>query len=72
MVFPDEIERGSQDSIVGIATGYGMDDRRVGVRVSVGSIIFSSPRRPNRLWVRTTFYPMGTEGSYPEVKASGA
>jgi hypothetical protein len=34
----------------GIATGYGLDDRGVGVRVPVGSRIFSSPRRPDRLW----------------------
>jgi hypothetical protein len=39
-----------QDSSVGIATGYGLDDRGVGVRVSVGSRIFSSPRRPDWLW----------------------
>jgi hypothetical protein len=26
----------SRDSVVGIATGYGLDDRRVGVRVPVG------------------------------------
>jgi hypothetical protein len=38
------------DSVVGIATGYGLDDRGVGVRVPVGSIIFCSPRRPDRLW----------------------
>jgi hypothetical protein len=40
----------SRDSVVGIATGYGLADRRVGVRVPVGSKIFSSPRRPDRLW----------------------
>jgi hypothetical protein len=39
----------SQDSAVGIATGYGLDDREVGVRVPVGSRIFSSPRRPDQL-----------------------
>jgi hypothetical protein len=38
----------SRDSSVGIATGYGMDDRGVGVRVPVWSRIFSSPRRPDR------------------------
>jgi hypothetical protein len=43
------VER-SRDSAVSTATGYGLDDRRVGVRVPVGSGIFSSPRRPNRLW----------------------
>jgi hypothetical protein len=35
---------------VGIATGYGLDDRGVGVRVPVGSSIFSSPHRPDWLW----------------------
>jgi hypothetical protein len=33
-----------------IATDYGLDDREVGVRVPVGSRIFSSPNRPDRLW----------------------
>jgi hypothetical protein len=42
--------RRSRDSAVGIATGYGLDDRAVGVRVPVGSRIFSSPHRPHRLW----------------------
>jgi hypothetical protein len=39
----------SQDSAVGIATGYGLDDRGIGVRVPVESRIFYSPRRPDRL-----------------------
>jgi hypothetical protein len=39
----------SRSSVVGIATGYGLDDRGVGVRVPVGSRIFSSPNRPDRL-----------------------
>jgi hypothetical protein len=39
-----------RDSSVGIATGYRLDDREVGVRVPVGSRIFFSPRRPDRLW----------------------
>jgi hypothetical protein len=38
----------SRDSVVGIATSYGLDDRGVGVRVLVGSRIFSSPNRPDR------------------------
>jgi hypothetical protein len=41
---------GRRDSEVGIATGYGLADRGVGVRVPVDSRIFSSPRRPDRLW----------------------
>jgi hypothetical protein len=36
------------DSVVGTATGYGLDGRVVGVRVPVGSRIFSSARRPDR------------------------
>jgi hypothetical protein len=39
----------SLGSAVGIATSYGLDDRGVGVRVPVGSRIFSSPCRPDRL-----------------------
>jgi hypothetical protein len=40
----------SRDSAVGIAAGYGLDDRGVGVPVPVGSKISSSPPRPDRLW----------------------
>jgi hypothetical protein len=39
----------SQDSLVGVATVYALEDREVGVRVPVESRIFSSPRRPDRL-----------------------
>jgi hypothetical protein len=35
----------SRDSVVGIATSYGLDKRGVGVRVSVGSRIFSTSSR---------------------------
>jgi hypothetical protein len=40
----------SRDSAVGVAAGYTLDDRGVGVRVPVGARFFSSPRRPDRLW----------------------
>jgi hypothetical protein len=40
----------SRDSAVGIATCNGLDDRGVGVQVPIGSRIFSSPSRPDRLW----------------------
>jgi hypothetical protein len=43
------INFGSRDGVDSIATGYGLDDREVGVRVPVGSRIFSSPRRPDRI-----------------------
>jgi hypothetical protein len=36
-------------SVVGTETAYGLDDEGVGVRVPVGSRIFSSSR-PDRLW----------------------
>jgi hypothetical protein len=39
----------SRDSVVGIATGYGLDDRVVGVRVQIWSGNFSSSRRPDGL-----------------------
>jgi hypothetical protein len=37
-------------SIVDIATGYGLNDRGVGVQVPVRSRIFTSPCRPDWLW----------------------
>jgi hypothetical protein len=38
---------GSRDSAVGIATGYGLEERGVGVRIPVGSrILFSKSSRP--------------------------
>jgi hypothetical protein len=40
----------SRDSSVGIATSYWLDDRGFGVQVPVGVRIFTSPRRPDRLW----------------------
>jgi hypothetical protein len=61
----------SRDSAVGIATGYGLDDQRVGVRVPVGSRIVSSPRRPDRLWGPPNL-SNGYRGSVPGGKAAGA
>jgi hypothetical protein len=39
----------SRDSVVGIATIYGLDDGRVGVQAPVGVRILNSPNRPDRL-----------------------
>jgi hypothetical protein len=62
----------SRDSAVGIATGYGLDDRGVGVRVPVGSRIFSSPRRPDRLWGPPNLLSNGYRGALsPGVKRPG-
>lgn len=38
----------NRDSVVGIACGYMLDDRGVGVRVPIKANIVSSPRRPDR------------------------
>jgi hypothetical protein len=38
------------DSSVGIATGYDLHGRGVGVRVPVEATIFSSPCRPDWFW----------------------
>jgi hypothetical protein len=58
----------SRNSSVGIATGYGLVDRGVGVLVPVGSRIFSSSRRPDRLWGPPNLLSSG----YPGGKAAGA
>jgi hypothetical protein len=38
----------SPGSAVHIATGYGLEDQRVGVRVPIGSRMFTSSYRPDR------------------------
>jgi hypothetical protein len=40
----------SRDSLVGTATGYGLDDQWVGVRVPVRKLTFISSCCPDRLW----------------------
>jgi hypothetical protein len=37
--------------VVGVATGYGLNDRGVGVRVPLGAKIFTSPYRPDMVVV---------------------
>jgi hypothetical protein len=56
---------GSRDSAVGMATGYGLDDRGVGVRVPVGSRIFSSLYRPDRFWCPPSLLCNGYRGLFP-------
>jgi hypothetical protein len=52
-------------SAVGIATGYGLYDRGVEVRVLVGARILSSPRCPDRPWVPPSLLSSGYQGLFP-------
>jgi hypothetical protein len=56
----------------GIATGYGLDDRGVGVRVPVGSRIFTFHIVQTGSGFRPTSYPLDTGVSFPGGKAAGA
>jgi hypothetical protein len=55
----------SRDSIVGILTSYGLNDRGVGIRVPAGSRIFSSPHRPVRLCSPPDLLSNGYRGLFP-------
>jgi hypothetical protein len=61
-----------EGSAVGIATGYGLDDRGVGVWVPVWSRILFSLRRPGRLWRPPNLLSSGYRGLFLRGKASGA
>jgi hypothetical protein len=57
---------------VGIATGYGMDDRGVGFHVSVGSRILTFPYVQAAIRAHPASYPMSTGGYIPRDKAAEA
>jgi hypothetical protein len=61
-----------QDNVVGIATGYGLDDQKIGVRFAVGSRIFTPPSRPDRLWGPLNLLSNGYRGLFLRGKAAGA
>jgi hypothetical protein len=62
----------SRDSSVGIALGYGLDDRGSRVRFPAGTGNFSLHYRvQNGSEAHPASYPMGTRGSFPGVKRPG-
>jgi hypothetical protein len=64
--------RKSRDGSVGIALGYGLDDRGSRVRFLEGAGNFSLHRRvQNGSGAHPSSYPMGTRGSFPGGKAAG-
>jgi hypothetical protein len=51
MMYGDaQVKLGTGDNAFGTATGYAIDDQRVGVWVMIGSIIFTFPQSPDWLW----------------------
>jgi hypothetical protein len=62
----------SRNSSVGIALGYGLDDRGSTVQFPAGAGNFSLHHRvQNGSGAHPASYPMGTRGSFPGVKAAG-
>jgi hypothetical protein len=63
----------SHDSSVGIALDYGLDDRGSGVRFPAGAGNFSLHHHvQNFSGAHPASYSMGTRGSFPRGKESGA
>jgi hypothetical protein len=61
----------SRGSVIGIATGYGLDDPRIGVRVSVGKEFSHLQIIQTGHKARPASYPIGTKASSPWVKRPG-
>jgi hypothetical protein len=61
-----------RDSSVGIALGYGLDDRGSRVRFPAGAGNFSLHYRvQNSSGAHPASYPIGTKGSFPAGEAAG-
>jgi hypothetical protein len=58
----------SRGSAVDKASRYVFDDRWAGVRIPIGSRMFTSPYRPDRLWCLLNSYG----GSFANSRAAGA
>jgi hypothetical protein len=54
--------------LFGVTTGYGLDGRRVGIRLPVRSSIFTSPYCPDRLWGLLNLLTYGYRAVFPWVK----
>jgi hypothetical protein len=62
----------SRNSAVGIATGYGLFDRGVGVRVQVGTRLFLLHVIQTGSGAHPVSHPMGTGSSFSGGKATVA
>jgi hypothetical protein len=63
----------SHGSLVGIATGYGLDDQGSGVRFSARAENFSLLHHVQTCSdAHPSTYPMGIGDSFPESKAAGS
>jgi hypothetical protein len=66
------LEKESRDSSVGIALGYGLDDRYSRVGLPAGAGNFSLHHRvQNGSGADSASYPMGNDGSFPGVNRPG-
>jgi hypothetical protein len=63
--------KGKEPRAVGIATGYGLDDGGIGVRIPVGSRIFSSPLCPDLLWGPPSLLSNGYREFSSRIKRQG-
>jgi hypothetical protein len=62
----------SNGSSLGKATGYGIDDGRIGVRAPVESGIVTSAYRPGRFWGPHSLLSNGRQVLFPGAKVAGA
>jgi hypothetical protein len=62
----------SRNGSVGIATGFGLDDRMIGVRFPVAAVNFSHGHLVHTgSEAHPASYPIGTGASFPGDKAAG-